>query len=197
MAGWGGLIEISGNPDHAVAYFMDSMFTPKRILAGGIVLALVTLDLSTKSWALDALDGGRTLSLLGGLIPLTLAFNRGAAFSLTIGDDPRWVFVPVTLAAVVFLLVMIRQADPRDYGRVSAAAAVLGGALGNLYDRVRWDRGVVDFIGPIDLGFMLWPVFNVADTAITCGAIALAASFWREEVRIRRGREVATAKGGD
>jgi signal peptidase II len=173
------------------------MFTRKHLWAGGIVLAILSLDLATKSWALDALDGGRTIPLLGGLVPLTLAFNRGAAFSFSIGDDPRWLFVPVTIAAVVFLVVLIRQAEERDRARVGAAAAVLGGALGNLYDRIRWDRGVVDFIGPIDLGFMFWPVFNVADAAITCGAIALAWSFWREEVRIRRGREVATANGGD
>jgi len=173
------------------------MFTPKRILAGGIISGLIALDLTTKSWALDALDGGRTMSLFGGVVPLTLAFNRGAAFSLTIGDDPRWIFVPVTLAAVVFLLVLIRQADPRDFGRISAAASVLGGASGNLYDRLRWDRGVVDFIGPIDLGFMHWPVFNVADAAITCGAIALAVSFWREEVRIRRAQAGTQAESGE
>jgi signal peptidase II len=172
------------------------MFTPKQILAGGIVLAIVVLDLATKSWALEALADGRTLTLFGGLVPLTLAFNRGAAFSLTIGDDPRWIFIPVTIAAVFFLVVLIRQAEPRHYGRIVAAAAVLGGALGNLYDRMRWDSGVVDFIGPIDLGFMLWPVFNVADSAITCGALALVLSFWREELRIRRGRETSPANGG-
>jgi lipoprotein signal peptidase len=61
---------------------------------------------------------------------------------------------------------------------------------------MRWGSGVVDFIGPIDLGFMLWPVFNVADSAITCGALALVLSFWREELRIRRGRETAPANGG-
>ena len=58
---------------------------------------------------------------------------------------------------------------------------MVSGAIGNLYDRVRWDRGVVDFIGPIDLGLWDFPIFNVADTAITCGAILLAISFWLEE----------------
>ena len=62
---------------------------------------------------------------------------------------------------------------------------VVAGALGNLYDRVRWDRGVVDFIGPIDLGIMNWPIFNVADMSITCGAVLLAISFWGEERRER------------
>ena len=64
---------------------------------------------------------------------------------------------------------------------ILALSLVFSGALGNLIDRVRWNRGVVDFIGPINLGFMDWPIFNVADMAISCGAVALALSFWTEE----------------
>jgi len=146
-----------------------------------VVLVVLVADLVTKAWALRALADGRQLELLGGLVPLTLAFNTGAAFGLTIGDDPRWIFIPVTLLAVAFLVMLLVQARPGDELRSLASGLVLAGALGNLYDRVRWDRGVVDFIGPIDLGFMLWPIFNVADMAITVGAILLAIAFWREE----------------
>ncbi len=67
---------------------------------------------------------------------------------------------------------------------------MVSGAVGNLYDRVRWDRGVVDFLGPIDLGLWDFPIFNVADMAITCGAVLLAISFWLEE-REERAREEA------
>ena len=67
---------------------------------------------------------------------------------------------------------------------------MVSGAVGNLYDRVRWDRGVVDFLGPIDLGFWHFPIFNVADMAITCGAVLLAISFWLEEQE-ERAREAA------
>jgi len=162
------------------------MLTRKWIPALGLVAVLVTLDLVTKAWALQALAGGRGREILGGLVPLTLAFNRGAAFSLTIGDDPRWIFVPITIGAVIFLLYLIHKAEPRDRLRVYAASLVLAGALGNLYDRVRWDRGVVDFIGPINLGFTLFPIFNVADMAITCGAILLGISFWMEDRELRR-----------
>jgi len=165
------------------------MLGRKWIVAGSIALVLLVLDLVTKSWALQALSGGRRIDLFGGLVPLTLAFNRGAAFSLTIGEDPRWIFVPITIGAIFFLAYLIREAAPGDHVRVVASAAVLGGALGNLYDRVRWDRGVVDFIGPIDLGFMLFPIFNVADMAITCGGILLAISLWREESRAKKSRE--------
>lgn len=129
---------------------------------------------------MDALQT-RSMEIFGGLIPLTLAYNRGAAFGLSIGDDPRWFFIPVTLLAMVLLAYLLLRTDPLDRLRLFSLSLVFSGALGNLIDRVRWNRGVVDFIGPIDLGFMDWPIFNVADMAISCGAVALAISFWMEE----------------
>lgn len=142
----------------------------------------MALDLWSKSWALSTLAGGRSMEVLGGLLPLTLAFNQGAAFGIRIGNDPRLIFIPVTLLAIGFLGLVLNRADRRDWLRIVAASLVLGGALGNLYDRVRWERGVVDFLGPVDLGFMLFPIFNVADMGITVGALLLAGSFWIEDM---------------
>ena len=105
------------------------------------------------------------------------------------GEDSRWFFVPVTVAALGLLTYILRHANPKDYLRISAISLVISGAVGNLYDRVRWSRGVVDFLGPIDLGFYDFPIFNVADIAITCGAILLALSFWLED------RAVTSAAG--
>lgn len=156
----------------------------QHIWAGVLAVVVIALDLVTKSWALRALPGADR-ELLGGLVPLHLTFNLGAAFGLSIGDDPRWIFVPISFVAVGFLVYLIAKAGPGDQLRTFASALVLGGALGNLYDRVRWERGVVDFLGPIDLGFMHWPVFNVADMAITVGAVLLAIAFWREDHRAR------------
>jgi signal peptidase II len=130
--------------------------------------------------------------MLGGLIPLTLAFNRGAAFGLRIGDDSRWFFVPVTVVALVLLGMLLRQADERDYLRLISLSLVVSGAIGNLFDRVRWSRGVVDFIGPVNLGFADFPIFNVADMSISCGAVALALSFWQEERRERKAPSLAS-----
>jgi signal peptidase II len=147
----------------------------------GIILPVVmVLDLLTKRWALEALPG-QPSELFGGLIPLTLAYNKGAAFGIGIGEDSRWFFIPVTLVALGLLGVLFKQAARNDYLRIAAISFVVSGAVGNLYDRVRWSRGVVDFVGPIDLGFWDFPIFNVADMAITCGAILLALSFWAEE----------------
>jgi signal peptidase II len=157
----------------------------KLAIFGAIFPVVMVLDFVTKRWALTALQGGTQLELLGGLVPLTLAFNRGAAFGLSVGDDSRWFFVPVTLAALVLLGLLLRQAARDDVVRVTSLSLVISGAVGNLYDRLRWSRGVVDFIGPVDLGFWDFPIFNVADICITCGAILLALSFWQEERRER------------
>ncbi|MDT8368325.1 MAG: signal peptidase II [Longimicrobiales bacterium] len=146
----------------------------------GVVSPILVLDWLTKRWALDALPNNPQ-ELLGGLLPLTLAFNRGAAFGLSIGDDSRWFFVPVTILALGLIVALYRQAESDDLLRLGALAFVAAGALGNLWDRVRWDRGVVDFLGPVDLGFWDFPIFNVADVAITTGAMMLALSFWIEE----------------
>ncbi|MFP3947319.1 MAG: signal peptidase II [Longimicrobiales bacterium] len=158
----------------------------KSVLLGTLIGVILITDIWTKRWALETLGDGTRLELFGGLLPLTLAFNRGAAFGISIGDDPRWFFIPVTVLALGLLSVLYAQAHEKDDLRLVSLALVMSGALGNLIDRVRWDRGVVDFLGPVDLGFMHWPIFNVADMAISCGAVLLAVSFWMEEQRLAR-----------
>ncbi|MFC1575503.1 signal peptidase II, partial [Gemmatimonadota bacterium] len=152
----------------------------RLMILGSLFPFVLALDIFTKRWALDTLGPGQPGELLGGLVPLNLAYNKGAAFGLTIGQDPRWFFIPVTLIALILLGYLLAKTDPADRFRLLALSLVFTGAMGNLIDRVRWSRGVVDFIGPINLGFMDWPIFNVADMAISCGAVALAISFWME-----------------
>jgi signal peptidase II len=164
---------------------------PKHLIFGLILPVTMIADLITKRWALAALNGPVQAEMLGGLVPLTLAFNKGAAFGIRIGDDSRWLFVPISLIALALLAVLYRQAADRDVLRIVSISLVVSGALGNLWDRVRWDRGVVDFIGPIDLGFWDFPIFNVADSAITCGAVLLAISFWIEERQLERAAALA------
>ena len=159
----------------------------KFTIFGAIFPVVVALDWVTKKWAIEALSGGRVIELLGGLLPLTLAFNRGAAFGfMNRAGDARWLFIPVTVLALFLLGLLFLQAYRKDYLRMVALTLVVSGAVGNLYDRLRWNRGVVDFIGPVDLGFAPFPIFNVADMAITCGATLLAVSFWLEEREERR-----------
>ena len=158
-----------------------------------VVPAVLIVDLWTKSWALRELMGQPPRELLGGLLPLTFALNRGAAFGLSFGSDPRWIFVGLTVLALGLLFVLLVQADDADQLRIVSLTLVIAGALGNLWDRLRWSRGVVDFLGPVDLGFWHFPIFNVADVAISFGAVLLAVSFWREE---REARQAVVAPSG-
>jgi signal peptidase II len=153
----------------------------KIIFLFSTILWVGVLDLWTKRWALTSLRPGPMSEFMGGLVPLTLAFNKGAAFGISVGSDSRWLFVPLSIIALGLLIHILKISEQQDYLRILACSLVIAGALGNLYDRIRWARGVVDFIGPINLGFMLWPIFNVADMAISCGAFLLAISFWKEE----------------
>jgi len=164
----------------------------KLLIPAAVFPAIMVADLITKRWALRALETSAN-EILGGLVPLTLAFNKGAAFGISLGDDSRWFFIPVTLVALGLLALLMRDARRGDVIRILSISLVVSGAIGNLFDRVRWDRGVVDFIGPIDLGMWDFPIFNVADMAITCGAILLAISFWLEERAERAQARYATA----
>ncbi len=163
----------------------------KVAFLGVILVSVNLLDLLTKRWALVSLNLGPMRDFMGGYVPLTLAFNKGAAFGISVGDDSRWFFVPLSILALGLLIHILYRSSPKDHLRTIACSFVIAGALGNLYDRIRWTRGVVDFIGPVDLGFMLWPIFNVADMAISFGAVLLAVSFWKEE------KDLAANKLGD
>lgn len=155
----------------------------KLFLAGSILITILVADIATKRWALEALGHGMTVHGWGGFVPLTLAFNTGIAFGLDVPDAGRWILIAASVFVVFMLAGLYRNAHPSDWIRLSSVALVTAGALGNLIDRVRWERGVVDFIGPFNLGFMHWPIFNVADMAITTGAILLGISLWREEAQ--------------
>ncbi|MEN8375968.1 MAG: signal peptidase II [Gemmatimonadota bacterium] len=152
--------------------------------------AIVAADIATKWWAQQALQRGRSVFLLerwlGDGLPLTLTYNTGAAFSINVGEASRWFFLVVSIFALGLIAWMYAEAKERDTLRLGALALVAAGAIGNLIDRVRWDRGVVDFIGPVDLGFMRWPIFNVADSAVTVGAILLVISLYAEDRTLKR-----------
>jgi signal peptidase II len=156
----------------------------KLILAALFVGGIILLDVRSKQWALEALAHKGTVESQWGL-PLTLAFNQGIAFGLDIPSAGRWILIAASVFVVLMLGGMFQTARPGDWVRLSSLSLVGAGAVGNLIDRVRWDRGVVDFIGPINLGFMNWPIFNVADMAITIGAVLLAWSMWREGARAK------------
>ncbi len=153
-------------------------------IVGGIVL----LDLITKLIAEATLPFHRPVPVLGDFVRLTYIFNPGAAFGLHLGQYSRFIFLLLSLIAVVALLFMYRATPWSDRLRLFAISSVTGGALGNLIDRIRSPQGVVDFLD-IGIGNLRWPVFNVADIAVTTGAILLAISLWQEEAEPPDARE--------
>ena len=131
---------------------------------GLTVLLTVVLDQAAKALALARLGQG-AVAVLGGTIQLALSHNSGSAFGL---PTPPWAAIAVSLAVCVVVLVYVLRggaALPRVRG--VALGLIVGGALGNLADRLR-AGAVIDFI---DL--RIWPVFNIADIAITVGVAAL------------------------
>jgi signal peptidase II len=142
----------------------------------------VVLDLITKIVAEATLLRTPGISVVGDWFQLRLVYNQGAAFGLHVGPYSRWIFFAVALVAVFVLARMSRGAPAGDRFRQLALGLVAGGAAGNLIDRIRSARGVVDFLD-VGIGALRWPTFNVADIAVSCGAIALAISLWREDAR--------------
>jgi signal peptidase II len=143
-----------------------------------LACVVVALDQATKSWALGALDNGRTVHVVWTL-RFALGFNSGMAFSRAEGWGPV-IGVAATLV-LVYLLASLRRAGSAV--SLAGLSLVIGGACGNLLDRLfrgdAWMRGsVVDFI---DLQW--WPVFNVADSAISVGAVLLVLAAFRDPTR--------------
>jgi signal peptidase II len=128
------------------------------------------LDQITKAVASARLMQGEPVPILGQFLRFTLVHNTGAAFGLFPGSRLPFILISV-LAIAVVLYLFARDAYRSLVNRV-LLGCILGGALGNLVDRVRWGR-VVDFID-VGVGAVRWPVFNVADSAVTLGVILLA-----------------------
>ncbi len=147
----------------------------------GVAVSVVLADAFTKIMAVDRLMPSRLpRTVLGETLRLTLVFNPGAAFGLHLGPWSRWIFTALTIGALVLLWELYRTTRAGDTVRTLALALVCGGALGNLIDRLKSGRGVVDFID-VGVGSMRWPTFNVADMAVSCGAVLLAIVLWKED----------------
>lgn len=150
----------------------------RRALFWGVVLTVVVLDFITKRIAVAALSD-RSIRVIGDWFSFKLVYNPGAAFGINVGEYSRWVFMALAVVALVVLGAMVRHTKPTQWFRLSALALVCGGAIGNLIDRIRSAQGVVDFID-VYIGPFHWPTFNVADMAVSCGAVALALVLWQE-----------------
>ncbi|MDZ7810688.1 MAG: signal peptidase II [Arhodomonas sp.] len=140
---------------------------------GLIVAALVLLaDQATKAWAVSVLTAYRPEPVLP-FLNWTLSYNPGAAFSFLAdhGGWQRWLFTGLALAVSGYLVWWLHRLPRGERLVAGALALILGGALGNVIDRLRLGY-VVDFVD-LHAGGWHWPAFNIADSAITLGVAAL------------------------
>ncbi|MBI2873451.1 MAG: signal peptidase II [Firmicutes bacterium] len=137
------------------------------LLGAGIVV----FDQITKFLITRSMDLGQSIPLLP-FIRLTYALNKGGAFGLFPGIGP--VLAAVTALIIGYLLIHLHRSPIKERVLKLGVTFLIGGALGNLIDRLRFGK-VVDFV---DLTF--WPVFNMADVAVVVGTILLAWHFWRQ-----------------
>ncbi|MES3677360.1 signal peptidase II [Halomonas elongata] len=153
-----------------------------------LAAAVIVVDLGTKALASALLEYARPLEVLP-FFNLTLLHNTGAAFSF-LADHPgwqRWFFAAIAVAASVGLTIWMRRLRSDEKILGASLALVIGGALGNLYDRLVHGY-VVDFLS-FHLAGWYYPAFNVADIGITLGAIGLIVeSLFGERRRGRRRR---------
>ena len=142
-----------------------------------VAAAALVLDQATKAWVVATLEGRPPIHVIPGVLSLNYTTNSGGAFGL--GRSAPWIFAGATI--VVSTVIVVASRRPMTRLTAVALGLILGGAFGNLADRALNGPGlrgeVTDFI---DL--QVWPVFNVADSAIVIGAVILAfASLGHEE----------------
>ncbi|MEV0723116.1 signal peptidase II [Micromonospora purpureochromogenes] len=173
--------------------------TPRRkavVVLVSIALAALLADLFTKHLALVTLDDRGPVRLLGGAVYLTLTRNSGAAWS--IGADHTWIFPLITIGVVGWIVWMAVRL--RSLPWAVSLGLVLGGALGNLTDRIFRAPGyfvghVVDMVSLFDPYGQVWPVFNLADSALVSGV--LLAVLLELTGRQRDGSRAGTQRAAD
>ncbi|WP_205341457.1 signal peptidase II [Denitrificimonas caeni] len=145
-----------------------------------ISLVVIAADQISKHWFVANLNMYEQIVLIPDLFSWTLAYNRGAAFSFLANEAgwQRWFFAVIALAVSVVLVVWLKRLKANETWLAIALALVLGGAIGNLYDRVVLGH-VVDFILVHWKTEWYFPAFNIADSAITVGAVMLALDMFR------------------
>ena len=143
----------------------------------GVVVIL--LDQASKYWVLQTLIPYEPEAMFP-MVNFTLAFNTGAAFSFLsgTGDWHRWLFTGFSAVMSIVLMVWIIRLPKTAYLQLLALSLILGGALGNLVDRIFLGH-VIDFIDVYYTHYH-WPAFNLADSAICVGAFLLLIDMWLE-----------------
>jgi signal peptidase II len=175
---------MSDTPAPTVPNLPSQAGRKRAVVAASVAASLfLALDLVTKSWAWNNLREAPRLPVIQKWFYLDFSFNTGSAFGFLRGHDfSRPLFIAITLATVVYMAMLVRKLPThRLYGFI-AIGSIIGGALGNLHDRLirqmmfngELKYGVVDFIQIYYAqGSPAWPNFNIADVALVVGVILL------------------------
>ena len=137
----------------------------------GIGILVFIIDQLVKHLVVSTMHLGQSLPVIKGIFHITYVLNPGAAFGML--EHQRWFFIVVALAAVLLGVAFYKKLQQESFLMRSGAGLLLGGAVGNLADRIQSGL-VVDF-----LDFRVWPVFNIADIAICAGAGMLIFDIWQ------------------
>lgn len=137
----------------------------------GIGILVFVIDQLVKHLVVSTMHLGQSFPVIKGMFHITYVLNPGAAFGML--EHQRWFFIVVALAAVLLGVFFYRKLQQESILMRSGAGLLLGGAVGNLADRIQSGL-VVDF-----LDFRVWPVFNIADIAICAGAGILIYDIWQ------------------
>jgi signal peptidase II len=147
----------------------------KNVVFWSIALVITVADYISKRMIEGALERGQSVEVIGDFLRFTLGYNTGIAFGISLGDSSRVFLVIVTLLTMGLIVWLFRSVDPRHKAQIIAFGLIMGGAIGNLLDRVFGSQGVVDFID-VGIGANRFWTFNIADSGITVGAILLILS---------------------
>jgi signal peptidase II len=151
----------------------------QSFLVAGLPLLLADRVSKVLAYA-DLQPLGIPHQVIDDVVRLTLLLNRDAALNLSLGAWSRWGFAFIAVVGVIVVVRMLRLSQPQARLRGMALGLIAAGAIGNLIDRLRWDRGVVDFID-VGIGSHRFWTFNVADAGVMIGAFLLALVFSREQ----------------
>lgn len=143
----------------------------------GIIVLMLGLDQVSKWLVRDAMDLGQSIPIISSLMSLTYIENRGAAFGIMAGG--RVLFIALTFLLLAFLLWYRHQNKHQSLLLEISTGLIIAGALGNLIDRIV-KGSVTDFID-----FHFFPIFNVADIAVTCGVFLMAVFIFKDENKSR------------
>jgi signal peptidase II len=147
------------------------------IYAASAAALVIIADRLAKSLVLERLYDGQSVEVIPKVFHLTLVFNTGAAFGILKGSNG--LFTAASVAVIAFIMIYVAAGRRKDAVMNCALGLILGGAAGNLIDRIMFGS-IIDF-----LDLRVWPVFNVADSAITAGSALIV-------IRIFSGRTCST-----